>query len=376
MAYRDGPLQDLKVSLAWTAAVATIVAIVAAIVLLLASGRDQSGAGGFAQARGGFAMVLKPVSGVLAAPVRWTRDSIDYVEGYFFAISENRRLKHEIRDLESWRDAAIALKNVNDRYEALLKLKTEPAIPMVTGRAVTDTRGPFSNARLLDVGSEAGVKVGDPAVSEHGVVGRIVGVAKGVSRMLLLTDVDSRTPVLIDRTNDRAILTGDGSTYPKLDYLRGEDTLKPGDMLLTSGDGGVFPRGLPVGVAVKDLRGVWRVRLYSDRSPIDFVRVLLFQDFSQQVGPDAFSQAALPALTPTEAADRNAALQHAADLAKPKPATPATPGAIPAAATGPAAKPPATSKDAKTPAGKTAAKPATTTPAASSSADANATGPQ
>jgi rod shape-determining protein MreC len=332
MAYRDGPLQDLKVPLAWTAVGATIIAVVAALALLLAGRRDPDGAGGFPQLRGVFAHGVKPVGAVLSAPVRWTRDGVDYVEGYFFAISENRRLKREVRDLEGWRDAAIALKNVNDRYEALLKLKTEPAIPMVTGRAVTDARGPFSNARLLDVGSEAGVKIGDPAVSEHGVVGRIVGVDRGVSRMLLLTDVDSRTPVLVDRTNDRAILTGDGSAYPKLEYTRGQDTLKPGDMLLTSGDGGVFPRGLPVGVVVKDLRGVWRVRLYSDRSPIDFVRVLLFQDFSQQVGPDALAQGAPPPLTPAEAADRNTALQRAA--AQPKP-----PGAKPQAAKPEAAKP-------------------------------------
>ncbi|MGC1302282.1 MAG: rod shape-determining protein MreC, partial [Caulobacteraceae bacterium] len=299
----------MKVPLAWTAVGATIIAIVAAAALLVVGRRDPGATGGFPQVRGAFASTIKPVGAVLSAPVRWTRDGVDYVEGYFFAISENRRLKHEIHDLEGWRDAAIALKNVNDRYEALLKLKTQPAIPMVTGRAVTDSRGPFSNARLLDVGTEAGVKVGDPALSEHGVVGRIVGAGQGVSRMLLLTDVDSRTPVLVDRTNDRAILTGDGSAFPKLEYTRGEDGLRSGDMLLTSGDGGVFPRGLPVGVAIKDLRGVWRVRLYSDRSPIDFVRVLLFQDFSQQVGPDAFAQGAPPPLTPTEAADRQAALQ-------------------------------------------------------------------
>ena len=352
MAFRDGPLQDLKVPLAWTAVGATILAIVAAVVLLLAGRRDPAGTGGFPQARGAFSMVAKPVDAVLAAPVRWTRDGVDYVEGYFFAVSENRRLKHQIRDLESWRDAAVALKNVNDRYEALLKLKTEPPIPMVTGRAVTDTRGPFSNARLLDVGVEGGIKVGDPAMSEHGVVGRVVGVAKGVSRMLLLTDVDSRTPVLIDRTNDRAILTGDGSAFPRLDYLRGQDTLKAGDMILTSGDGGVFPRGLPVGEAVKDLRGVWRVRLYSDRSPIDFVRVLLFQDFSQKVGPDTFNESAPPALTPSEAADRTAALQRAAAAAKPAPhplapvpvpaPTPPAPGATtPAAPTTATAHPPA-----------------------------------
>ena len=82
---------------------------------------------------------------------------------------------------------------------------------MATARTISDARGPFKNARLLDIGSNKGVQVGNPVVNEHGLVGRIFGVTGGVSRMVLLTDVASRTPVLIDRTDARAILTGDGS---------------------------------------------------------------------------------------------------------------------------------------------------------------------
>ena len=92
-------------------------------------------------------------------------------------------------------------------------------------------------------------------MSEHGLVGRVIGVTDGASRVLLLTDVASRTPVMIDRTNARAILTGDGGPNPRLDYLRGHDPIQEGDRLLTSGDGGVLPRGLPVGTAVKGLDG-------------------------------------------------------------------------------------------------------------------------
>ena len=161
-------------------------------------------------------------------------------------------------------------------------------------------------------------------MSEHGVVGRIVGVTPTVSRLLMLSDVDSRTPVLVDRTNGRAILTGDGSAYPRLEYVRGRDPVKVGDTILTSGDGGVFPRGLPVGVAARDLKGAWRVRLYSDQTPIDLVRILLFQAFSQSTDAKALSgggESAPPPLTPAEAADRDAALQRAAPPPKPPPAT-------------------------------------------------------
>src|SRR5579875_3183087 len=285
MAFRDGPFNDRKASLGWLAGGATVVAALAAVVILIADKHNSAGNDG--AVRRGFDSVMAPANGVLETPVRWAGDAVNYVGGYFFAVSENRHLHAQLRDMERWRDAAIALKNVNDRYEALLKLRTEPEFPMVTGRAVLDSRGPFANARLIDVGSEAGVKVGNPALADHGLIGRVVGTTATVSRVLLLTDVESRTPVLVDRTNARAILTGDGGRFPKLEYLRGADPVKTGDLVLSSGDGGVFPRGLPVGVAVKDLKGSWRVRLFSDSGPIDFVRVLLFQDFSDAVDPAA-----------------------------------------------------------------------------------------
>lgn len=339
MAYRDGPFTDLKLPLAWASGAATLVAILVAVALLLAGRREAVAAATYAPLRNGVAVTTAPVGGALEAPVRWSGAVLDYVGSYFFAVSENRRLRRQVAELEGYRDAFIALKNVNDRYEALLKLKTEPAIPMVSARTIMDARGPFSNARLIDTGSASGVQVGDPAMSEHGVVGRVVGVTSGVSRLLMLTDVDSRTPILVDRSNGRAILTGDGSAYPRMDYVRGRDPVKAGDTILTSGDGGVFPRGLPVGVAVKDLRGNWRVRLYADRTPIDFVRVLLFQAFSQSPQAQALSggEAAPPALTPVEAADRDAALQRASP---PSPAAANQTGAAPTPSPPPHTAPP------------------------------------
>jgi rod shape-determining protein MreC len=345
MAFRDGPFQDLKLPLTLAVAAATVIAILAALVLLVADRREAVAVAGFANARNLVARGLAPAGEVLAAPVRWTGDAINAVGGYFYAVSENRKLKARIRDLESWRDEAVALRNVNERYEALLKLKTEPPAPSVAARSVLDVRGPFANARVLDAGSAAGVQIGDPVLSEHGVVGRVVGVAPNASRVLMLTDVESRTPVLVDRTNARAMLTGDGGPNPRLEYIRGQDPVKAGDVLLTSGDGGVFPRGLPVGVAAKDLRGAWRVRLYSDLTPIDYVRILLFQDFAKSVDPAALSGSAVPPLTAAEAADRALALTKAAAPAAKAPHTAAPPAPAPEgaapdrAAPNPAARP-------------------------------------
>ena len=316
MAFRDGPFESLKVPLAWTAAVVTVVAIIASIVMILADRRHDAAGDGYGPVRAGFDAGAGPVNGLLAWPVRWAGNATDYVKSYFFAVSENRRLRAELEELRPWRDQAIALKNVNARYETMLGLRTEPPVAMATARSISESRGPFINARLLDAGTSKGVRVGNPVINEDGLVGRIVGATGGVSRMLLLTDVASRTPVLIDRTDARAFLSGDGGDNPKLEFVRGDNAVQAGDRVLTSGDGGLFPRGLPVGVVARGLDGNWRVRLYSDRGAVDYVRVLRYDSFAAQAAPGSLEAAPLSAFPPPPAAASASAPAPAAGAAR------------------------------------------------------------
>jgi len=379
VAFRDGPFENIKVPLAWTAAVVVVVAVIGAIVLLLGDRTTSEGGSTMGAARGGFEAAAGPVGGVFAAPVRWAGAARDYVGGYFFAIGENRRLKAEIAELRGWRDEAIAQKNINGRYEALLGLRTEPPVPMATGRAISESRGPFSNAKLIDVGSAKGVRIGNPVVTEHGLVGRVTGVTGGVSRVVLLTDVASRTPVMIERTDARAMLTGDGGDSPRLEFIRGSGSIKAGDRILSSGDGGGLPRGLPIGVAAKGVDGAWRVKLFSDHGAIDYVRVLLFQSFGQLVSPNALNAPPLAGLTTApepsaaevgairDAAARRAAAQQAqAERARAAAAAAAaTPALTPAPVAAPTAARPAV----------TSARPAASTPSPAPTAPSPAPAP-
>ena len=373
MSYRDGPFNDLKVPLTWTAAVTVVVAIVAGLVMLATDRRETLQSEAYGVSRRMFDVADKPVAGVLSMPVVWVREIGEGISGYFFAVSENRRLKREIVDLRQWRDKAIALQNTNARYEAILGLKTDPPVPMVTGRSVLDSRGPFANTRLISVGADKGVKVGNPVMNERGLVGRIVGTSNGVSRVLLLTDVASRTPVLVDRTDARAILTGDGGGAPRMAYLRGINPVKEGDRILTSGDGGVFPRGLPVGVAAKGLDGQWRVRLYADTAAIDFVRVLQFEDFTSGVDEKALEKSQMPPV-PASLLAADAAAAAATKLVLP-PArnpdgtlkTPAS-GAPATAVAGAPGKPGAAATSAPAPASAATAAAAATAPATTTAA--------
>lgn len=346
MAFRDGPFEDFKVPIVLTAALAVAVVAVVAVVLLLGDRRETLRAEGYGAARGAFDTVAAPANNVLAAPVRWFGAAADWVDDYFLAVSENRRLRKELAELEKVRDSYNALKDVNARYEALLNIRTEPPIGLVGARSVSESRGPFANSRLIDAGLNQGVKIGNPVINEHGLVGRVVGAAGGVSRVLLLTDATSRTPVLVTGTDARAILVGDGGSNPRLEFLRGQTAVKEGSQILTSGDGGMFPRGLPIGVAAKGLDGGWRVKLYSERGAVEYVRVLKFEDFSQLVRPETLTPPPLTGVTaapppptvtmtappptgarPTvvgEAAARPAATNHSSPAAsRPGPATPA-----------------------------------------------------
>jgi rod shape-determining protein MreC len=362
MSLRDSQFGELKVPLTWTAAVALIVVGIVAVALIMSDRRETFQAEAYGAGRSVSDSVMAPVGNALSAPGRWTGAGVESIRGYFFAVSENRRLKGELKEMRQWRDVATALRDENERYRTLLGLKTDPPVPMVAARIVSDSRGPFSNTRLANAGREKGVRPGHPVMSENGLVGRVIGVTNGASRVLLLTDVASRTPVMVDRTNARAILTGDGGANPRLDYLRGQDAVREGDRILTSGDGGVMPRGLPVGVAVKGLDGKWRVVLAADRAPVDFVRILLFEDFTTLVNYQELSAMPVPPPTPGAITNLPAAssvgpmpgpLVNGQPAAGAQPgaaattAAPAAPGARPAtpAAASPAQRPaaPATS---------------------------------
>jgi rod shape-determining protein MreC len=294
--FRDNRgLSDPKPPRAWMAGVAVVLAVVVAAILFLVYWRAPPGAP-LRRARGLPDTVTGAAGGVLAAPVRWTDKGADAISDYIMAGSENAELKRRLRVAETWREQLAALRYENARLSAMLGVRTDPPLPMVFAHTILDARGPFSNSRLADAGSARGVIEGNPVLSDHGLVGRVVGVEPGLSRIMLLTDVQSRTPVLLVRTNGRAILAGDGGANPVLTYLRTHDAPRDGDRVLTSGDGGVIPRGLPVGTVARGADGVWRVALDSDAAPLDDVRILLFRDFSQLTPPQALAPRTLPSL--------------------------------------------------------------------------------
>lgn len=292
MSYGDNNkhFEHLRLPLTWTVLGLVGAICVAAILMFLGDRHNRDEATAYGN-RSGFDAAVGPVNNVLSWPVHKIGDGANWIDDYFFAVRENRLLKKKIAELSQYRDAYVELKDLNTRYEALLKLRTDPPVDMVTARSVSVSRGPFANNRLINAGANSGIRFDNPVMNDQGLVGRIVGVSGDISRVLMVTDVTSHVPVMILRSDGRAMMSGDGGANPKLEWVRGQDSVRVGDQILTSGDGGVFPRGLPVGEAVKGVNGGWRVRLYTDRAPIDFVKVLLYKDFAQLPNADTLLRA-------------------------------------------------------------------------------------
>jgi rod shape-determining protein MreC len=340
VAFRQDSFGELKVPLALTAGVALVVCAVIAVALILSDRRGTVESSVHQSTQQAVDTVAAPVGDVISTPGRWLSGAFDWIGSYWDAAGENRRLKTELMEARRVEDRAAALALENARLRTMLKVATDPAMPMVTARVVFDGRGPYRRAQLANAGTSKGVAIGYPAISERGVVGRVVSVSPNASRILLLKDVSSRTPVMIARNNARAILTGDGGDNPRLENLRGADPVREGDKVLTSGDGGVYPRGLPVGRAVKGLDGRWRVALDSDTAPLDWVRIIQFKDFSQIEGGADMTSGVLPSIKTEDPALRGpSTIAVPQNTPAPKTATPA-PGAAPApkAATPPPAK--------------------------------------
>lgn len=218
-----------------------------------------------------------PLLEVASRPVAATRRIIERTDEYAYVFDENERLRAENARLLAWKEEALKLQGKVARYEALLNVQVDPSIEYASGRVVSDSGGPFVETVLVNVGAEQGAKSGQAVIDTDGLVGRLVSTGPKASRVLLLTDLNSRVPVVIEPAHYKAVLAGDNTDWPKLEYLAAQSAISPGDRVVTSGDGGLIPPGLPVGLVIQTSSGDLRVQTFSDRGRLDFVRVLQYE---------------------------------------------------------------------------------------------------
>jgi rod shape-determining protein MreC len=215
-----------------------------------------------------------PLLDLASRPFAAVEDLADRARGIIAVYRDNTRLAEENERLLKWRQAALSLASENTQLRDLLKLAPEPPVSFVTARVIASSGGAYVRSLIIRAGSDNGVGRGQAAITGEGLIGRVTEVGTQAARVLLITDLNSRIPVIIEGPRLRALLTGDNSDRPALHYLDTLSGIKIGDRVVTSGEGGVFPPGLPVGVVASIDGEAPRVEPFAELSLAEYVRIV------------------------------------------------------------------------------------------------------
>lgn len=242
--------------------------------------------------------VFAPIMDVLSRPAAAVNDAVKTVRGLADLRDENIRLARENERLLVWQEAARRLASQNQALQSLLDFKPDPNSQSIATRVIADSGGAFVRSIVVNAGDRDGVRKGQAAVSGSGLAGRVATAGYRSARILLITDINSRVPILIESSRDRAILSGDNSGMPRLTFLPANASIKAGDRVVTSGHGGVFPPGLQIGQVVPSGDGVMRVKPNVSFDQLEFVRLIDFASVSSILPQGE------PAVPPKNAASR------------------------------------------------------------------------
>jgi rod shape-determining protein MreC len=228
----------------WAQRFAFLALLALAFALMLLS---KSETGALQHARVVIVDGAAPILSALARPIEAGRDFSLSMKNFFTVQAENGRLRQENERLLRWMQTARQLEVENATLRVQLDYVSESLPRAVTARVIADTGGAFYHSFLINAGARHFVRRGQAVVSQIGIVGRVAEVGDRSARVLLLTDLNSRIPAIVESTGDRVIVTGNNTSWPDVTYLASNSPVSVGDRLVTSGHGGVFPPGLSIG---------------------------------------------------------------------------------------------------------------------------------
>lgn len=241
----------------------------------------------FEKLRAGVVDFVAPIMSMMARPAATVADAIDGINEIGRLREENARLRAQNERLLHWQAAGLKLSQENDRLRQLLRFMPEPRVDHIGARVVGDSGGVFVRSIVVVAGARDGVAKGQAAMTGDGLIGRVVAVGKRSARILLVTDLNSRIPVMFEESRERAILAGDNTAIPKISFLRHNARVNSGDRVVTSGHGGMLPPGLPIGVVSSVAGEAFQVRPFAELDRLEFVRIIAYPEvtFGSAPGP-------------------------------------------------------------------------------------------
>lgn len=265
---------DYRIAGAWTSLLQWVLyagLVFAAVALMILGKADPAM---MERARVHVSDALAPISDIMSRPVDATVQLTRTLQAWSALKEESAALREERDRLLRWQDAARHLEAENAQLRQQLHFVPDPEARFVTARVIADSGGAFARSLVVGAGAQDGVGKGDAVLTGAGLVGRIAGVAPRSARVLLITDLNFRAPVVVGSSRTRAILVGDNSDQPKVTHLGPDTSVSVGDRVVTSGHADAFPADLPIGVVASVRDGTIKVQLFAHGHPVDYVRIV------------------------------------------------------------------------------------------------------
>jgi len=219
------------------------------------------------------------IMGFIATPVRGIETLLASAAARTNAFENAAALRIEVDRLRIYENKVLDMEMRVRRFEEMLSFDTSSGLSSdpIIARAVSESKGLFVHSALINAGRNKDVETGYAVMTTDGLYGHVIRVGAVSARVLLLNDINSRISVMDQRSQSRAIMVGRNTMRPKLEYVALSADWQIGDRVITSGDGGVLPRGLQIGTVVQARSGGFAVELFYMQKPIDWVWVYPYE---------------------------------------------------------------------------------------------------
>ena len=211
------------------------------------------------------------LSAVISYPEKKINDSFSFLEEYFNVYKVNQNLKDEIDQLNTKNLNFIFLENENKKLKEIIGENINISEGIIS-KVLIDKDGQFLKSIILNKGSKDGIKKGMVVLEKNYLVGQIIEVNFATSRAILISDLNSNIPVVLEPGSFQSILSGTGKEFGKIKYSKNKLILDEETIVYTSGSGGNFKAGLPVGKINNEIEDL-AVEFFSDLSQLSYVKV-------------------------------------------------------------------------------------------------------
>ena len=211
---------------------------------------------------------------IVSYPSKSFSNFYDFVEEHINLYSNYEELVKENDELKNNITKTDFLELENSQLRKLIEEQVESPSNLVSARVMLDKQSPYLNSFVINIGSNKNIKNGMAVLDGKNFIGRVVDVNYFSSRVLLVSDLNSKIPVLSEPSGSHAILSGHGTNEPTLEYLSKNNGIQNGDKIYTSGKEGIFTPGLVVGKAKIEKNKI-KVLLFADLDQITFVNINL-----------------------------------------------------------------------------------------------------